>query len=317
MTLLNLSPLHPAKRIIEREPRRRPQPADWGFGMTICIGALCEREECVVAVSDELITLDDVAGEGLALKNFHLLPNWSALFAADDVGHIPFILSRAQEILKGPAGYAGRAEDLANAVSLAYEEQLDREINAQLLTPLGLTRKELLGNRATHIPPTTLDSLIRQTGRIRLGCEFLLVGLDEREDGHLILVTGDSAPRSLNSVGFWAIGSGAPSAISSLSFHADHGRFNRFMRLSECIYHLCEAKFIAEANRGVGKKTFVSIFQRGHTPRIIQTPGTERIRRAWERYGAPRRPKKIITEIPALLIEEDTDFTGANCCASW
>src|ERR1022692_4908149 len=91
--------------------------------------------------------------------------------------------------------------------------------------------------------------------RVDLGCQFLLAGFDHDGDGHILTVENPGIVKNHDPVGFWAIGSGALSALGILFFHSMRGE----LPLPEVLYHICEAKFMAESAIGVGKQTNVRI----------------------------------------------------------
>src|SRR5208283_2723388 len=59
--------------------------------------------------------------------------------------------------------------------------------------------------------------------------------------------------RRFNSLGFWAIGSGAPAALSSLSFHISPKQLTVYSSVPEAVYFSLAAKFMAESVNDVGR----------------------------------------------------------------
>ena len=110
--------------------------------------------------------------------------------------------------------------------------------------------------------------------------------------------------RRFNSLGFWAIGSGAPAALSSLSFHISRKQLTVYSSVSEAVYFSLAAKFMAESANDVGKSTFVVILSNHDSEPLeyVSDQGIEKIRKLWERSGAPRVPRKDIENTVSKLI---------------
>jgi hypothetical protein len=90
--------------------------------------------------------------------------------------------------------------------------------------------------------------------------------------------------------------------MSSLAFHADKTGFNQSAGLAVALYHVCEAKFMAESSKLVGRETFVAVYEYMQPIKYLPPEGIAEIRTAWEKSGAPRLPKKILSKIEDLLV---------------
>ncbi|MFZ0760363.1 MAG: hypothetical protein WAM69_10475, partial [Candidatus Sulfotelmatobacter sp.] len=82
-------------------------------------------------------------------------------------------------------------------------------------------------------------------------------------------------------------------ALGILFFHSMRGD----LPLARVLYHICEAKFMAESALGVGKHTTVRILthdsnQWDHTE--LNEASIESIRTVWEREGKARVPQAAI-----------------------
>jgi hypothetical protein len=107
---------------------------------------------------------------------------------------------------------------------------------------------------------------------------------------------------------FAAIGSGNTAALASLSVDD----YNRQRHLAEAVYHVCAAKFMAEASRapGVGKATLVLCMRPDGKTKWIFKTHIEWIRRCWDEHGRPRVPSdEQIEQViqPILTQQEWTD----------
>ncbi len=94
-------------------------------------------------------------------------------------------------------------------------------------------------------------------------------------------------PHDFDSIGFAAIGSGAPAALASLSFATDHYGFGRYSDMRESAYHLLAAKFMSESATDVGQNTFfLSVGKNGNF--FLHSLGMEAVRKSWMKHGAPK-----------------------------
>ncbi len=281
------------------------RPADWGCKVTVCIGALCEKRSVVVAATDMLPTLGNIAADVAVIKNDVLFPRWAVLTAGDDVEHLEPILDRARVLLtkkwerKSP-------QEVATKLARAYEERLQEEIRIRVLSRFRFTPNTFRDHGKRKLTASVFNSLASKIASIKIRLKFLVCGL-HRGEGHILGFDGDGAPVSYNKLGFWAIGDGAPVALASLGF-ANH-RIPQFvgqMSLAECVYQVCAAKFMAETVRTVGRKTFLVIYgPNDGQVRFIFASDEQKIRDAWENEGAPRQPQTIVQAIPGMLLTGD------------
>jgi hypothetical protein len=129
----------------------KPRPADWGLGMTVCIAASCESSKTIVAVTDHKVTMGSFAADGVALKTRQLIGDWAILFAGEDMTHIKTIIERAREILQEETDeeewqrtYSFQV--IASALSDAYDERLQKQIESKYLKNFGLTVADFRDN---------------------------------------------------------------------------------------------------------------------------------------------------------------------------
>jgi hypothetical protein len=121
-----------------------PRLADWGYGVTICIAALCENGEKIVTVSDSKVSFGDFSADGAVLKMEALFSRWMTLFAGEDIDQIPFILVRAHDLLfsaRRKKGAIPTPQQVASALQRSYEERLEVQIEAKVLRRYGYTVK--------------------------------------------------------------------------------------------------------------------------------------------------------------------------------
>src|SRR5260370_39309240 len=77
----------------------------------------------------------------------------------------------------------------------------------------------------------------------RLGCRLLVYGFDSRKRPHIFEVGEKARVDSCDKPGFWAIGTGATSALSTL---ANLKQASEGTPLDETIYNVLAAKYTSE-----------------------------------------------------------------------
>jgi len=95
-----------------------------------------------------------------------------------------------------------------------------------------------------------------------------------------MVVSDPGIVRDYDEPGYWAIGSGAYAALSTLAARKQ----SRLRFLPETIYNVCEAKCAAETAVGVGRDTYVTIHDGGRWT-ALQDNGLAELRQEWERVA--------------------------------
>lgn len=283
------------------------RPADWGAKVTICIGALCEGRKVVVAASDMLVTLGSTASDVSVFKNDVLFPRWAVMIAGDDTEHIDPILARAKHLLSKKLEHK-TPQQVVDKLTQAYEERLQQEITAKVLSRYRFTPNTLRDTGKRKLTASVYNALAARIALVRIRLQFLVVGFDHNDVGHVLgLVGGDGAPVSYDRLGYWAIGEGAPMALASLGFFNHQSRLSGSLSIGECVYQVLAAKFMSESIKTVGRQQMIAIYGPDHKVRFISLANQQRIRDVWVTEGAPRIPKKIVDAIPGMLHSHDRD----------
>lgn len=190
----------------------------------------------------------------------------------------------------------------------AWNECRDKEIEARILRKHGFTFKSFMGEGKEKCSEAVYDQLHDRIDRFKLSLEFLVAGFDQDGDPHLFHLDSSGAVSCYDDLGFWAIGTGAHAALSSLSFHLEH---SDLCPDCSCVHNLIyfgyEAKFMAETSVQVGKEsTFVTVHRQNEKlPQLLFADSGEKIKKGWLKYGAPRPSPKVMEQINSLLDEGD------------
>ena len=145
------------------------------------------------------------------------------------------------------------------------------------------------------------DTLCDKIAQQRLSCKLLVYGFDDNDDAHIFAVSNPGTEDIFDEAGFWAIGNGAESALGLLFFRNQR----KNMDLARTIYHVLEAKYMAESAAEVGTSTYVFFQKCGHKSVEYRTDLERSIRQSWYREGKPRIPSGILRSIrDSILFRE-------------
>jgi 20S proteasome alpha/beta subunit len=264
--------------------------------MTVCIAALADVGKSVVMACDTMLSGSDFSGDKVAFKLYPLSDrfHWWAMVSGDDITHIVPIIEAATLNLLGLSGSSNDRATVERAVVAAYQDVRTRYAEDLVLAPIGMTME------TWRSCPEWQGHLVEKLEGVDLGCQLLVAGFDWVGDGHIFTVENPGVAKNHDFAGWASIGSGAYSAIGTLLYHS----VNYEMQLARVLYHVCEAKFMAESAPGVGKHTVVKILNSTmpvKQPSELSEDFIAKIRNDWEREGRPRVPTGTLAGIQMLL----------------
>ena len=286
-------------------PHRELKYSDWGLGVTICVALVCNDKRSIVCVSDGKADFGDFSADGIALKLEIFSPDCIVLIAGNDVEYAPSVLSVAREKCfkeeSGDLKFCG-PELAALHVHETYLGLLQRQIENKVLRRHGFTLNSFRETGKDSLTPEVFASLHHRMEQVRISLQFMICGFDEKADKkrnpspRIISVSGVGIPEDRSEIGMWAIGSGNHLAMSSLMFAVENRNLHYDTSLANGIYTALEAKYMAESNSLVGRRTATVIIEPN---RLIaaREDATDRIKKIWKRLGAPRIPKKELAKL--------------------
>jgi hypothetical protein len=284
-----------------------PLSSDWGVGMTLCAAAVANGGHAIVTVSDVRMTLGFTAGEGKNTKGRQIADRWSVFFAGNDVTQAPLVMDRATDTLRDLKLIDQWA--VQSAMQSAIQETVQQKIEASVLSSYGMDLRAFVDKGLRKLGVAAFTEIRHRIEQVDLGSEFLVCGFADREDGdsiehpvpHIQYFHGRGSVESYDQIGFWAIGSGAHAALSSLFFHD----YNFYWPLRRSIYQMCAAKFMAERS-DLGRETNVLIFL---PDKRILSIDADKVREIWEREGKPKIPDDLSSMPPPLRVVESQSET--------
>ena len=282
---------------------KRVTPKDLGLGMTVCIAAICDGGKAIAVAMDQMISTESVSAN-VGMKGIKAHERWLVMYAGDIsrvefiIEHFHFRLGEEQQKRGFSVPPAYLVEDTFSWV-LHYEIQAETKRN--ILGRYGLDMPSFLAKGRAYFGDAVFEEVKREVDAVRLGCEFLVVGFAEDDTARLFgfISPGSAEPvaQRYAPIGFWAIGSGATNALASLMFHGHQQAAPHGLGL----YHVCDAKFMAESALGVGDTTVLGVFRSDGEIGYLSNRQIADVRKIWDKRGKPRVPKGIANEIQKNL----------------
>jgi len=275
--------------------------ADWGFNVTICIAAMAEGGKKFALVTDGKVAFGQFSADGALTKAFPIVRRNVVLMAGNDVARAGTVFNKAKARLT-----SCDADAIAETLFEECNAERDRIIEASVLRRRGFNWKMFRENGKSLCTDAVYYEIEAEIAEAKLSLDFMIAGFDDNNKPHIRYTNWHTPPENYDSLGFYAIGSGAPAAISSLAHAVEYMRFDRQRSAPEVVYHVLAAKFMSESAQDVGKKhTFLTVCGLGDKD-IVFFPvftGVGFVRERWEKEGAPRVPKGVTEAIGELLVE--------------
>lgn len=283
--------------------------------MTLCVAGFAANRSAIIAVSDRRLTYLDIAADVATVeKAIPIVGSWVAMFAGNDIGNVTPIIDRARENLASVLGSSGvvRRVDVAREFRAAFRTQLRTLVEERVLAPYGITLQDFRETGFRNLGPSVFDDLRHAVERTKVDCEFLVCGFSD-ESGPQIFVISDGGLSYYDKIGYWAIGSGAWSAISSLAFRG----FHLDLPFAEALYQVLEAKFMADtAAPTVGKGTYTLVIRRDGQIGRVEGQEVERVRQMWLAEGQPRTPDGLGQRMPAVVFSAVGTARGGSTASA-
>src|SRR5580658_6135637 len=262
--------MHGPRKIFLPIQRQRPYIAPRGDtkAMTVCIAAICDTRDSIVAVSDSKISAEYTSGDNIAMKGFGLSKNghWRMMYAANDVSPISSLVNRIRQQLENTPNHLSA---VTAGVQTAYREEIaDQRLNRSI-----------------------------KSKKMTLGIDLCVFGFDEQSKAHVFGVSDpDGKITNYDIPGFHSIGTGSWLADAMLYFYGQQ----IITPATRTIFHALAGKFMAEPASDVGEKTNVWVFtSAGKAIPLDDRP----IREMWESEGKPRIPHNCDERISQLYRE--------------
>jgi hypothetical protein len=172
---------------LESMLRRKPTPADWGYGkMTVCIAAISSISNVIVTASDMALSTDEFSADSMAIKTEWIQPSWHVLFSGNDI--LPVI----PIIRDATARFRNRENEIDQIMASlreAYRSQLQSRINDEVLGRYDFDLPSFKEHGLKQLGRDVFNSLCRQIDRMDFDCQFLVCGFDKSKKPHIFTLS--------------------------------------------------------------------------------------------------------------------------------
>jgi hypothetical protein len=274
--------------------------------VTLCIAAIAENGKDLVLVNDTKVSFGSYLADKAFNKNIPFIGEYALLIAGDDVAHAGAVIHRATVA----ARKLRESDEIAEVLFRECQVERDRIVEARILKK-HLFDTKTFQQKGKHLcTDAVFYDIHSRMEHIPFSLDFILAGFDLKGNAHIRFTNCDTPPQDYDAIGFWAIGSGATSAIGSYCHAVEYLHTSRNAPIAEVAYHTLAAKFMAESASDVGKDTFfVALRSVQDSTTTAQTQmrflsfwgGMEYVRKRWEKDGAPRMPKGMSQALEDLM----------------
>ena len=265
--------------------------------MTVCVAARSLRNECIVGACDMMLSRSDdsiPATDDATVKVLTLSSRWGVMYAGSPT-HALDIVSRAQTVLQTQPRSPNTEESMAEmrrVMKNAYQEELRRQIEDNILTRYGMTILEFRRVGRRQLGDAEFAITNKALREFSLRSSLIVCGVDRQNFPHMFTVHSPNGAIVVNDAGgSAAIGTGAQMALGSLG-----SRNINILDVRNLVFRVCEAKFDAETAHGVGKSTLLTVWRRGFS-HTIWGHQTEELREISKRLRAQPAPDDALESI--------------------
>jgi hypothetical protein len=263
--------------------------------MTVCIAAASEGGRKIVTATDGLLTGSGVTSD-LPIAKCYWFGPWQLLWAGSS-GDVGSILEEFRTVLSEEPARIKR-EHIKGAISEAYSRFITKVSTYPVLSPWNMSVDYFTKHGRREFGTVVFQRMAGQIAenQARLDSSILLVGWGKAKASALIFEINSSAFASHDLGGaFEAIGSGKDIARSYLLLLGQ----TRDSSLSETLYNVAAAKFMAEKSQGqfVGETTTMHVSWKSESDdperpagNFLEMNEVDALRKIWEEHGRPRTP---------------------------
>jgi len=215
--------------------------------MTICIAAICQQRSSLVLASDSMLTSSalSIQFEHPTKKMARLSDSCIALTAGDALAHTELFNAVQGQVarLKAPS-----IPEIVSRIKECYQAMREGEILERILNPSGFRGFEEFYNAHRILHSDVIFTKQSQIDNYDYGLEILVAGVSGDNIAHIYGISNPGTSQCFDAIGFHAIGSGLPHAMTTL---IGRGCYQE-TPLKEALLIVYEAKKMAEKAPGVG-----------------------------------------------------------------
>ncbi|MFH1219415.1 MAG: hypothetical protein V1694_03070 [Candidatus Eisenbacteria bacterium] len=263
--------------------------------MTQIIGAICEKAEQVIAVSDRMISMSDmeITYEKSDSTKAIVLSDKAVLLVAGDLLEVTFIRE-----LKAAITQSKTIKDTAGILASGYRTAREQRVVERILSPLlGIQSIAELHTKHRSLEPGILRDAHRQMADYSLGLELILVGYDTQAE--LFQISNPGTFYNFGMEGFCCCGIGSFHAVATFARYGYTQTFGQ----TDALYVAVEAKKNAERAAGVGQITDALIIDSG-TIKLVRSETLKALEQVYTRHQTGRKlPTELDNELQEITIK--------------
>jgi hypothetical protein len=276
--------------------RKKPSLADFGLLVTICMAAFSQREQCMVTVSDTMLSYDNAAPatDEATEKIFLLKGNWRMLFAGSVIP-INGVLTRIYATQQPTSDFDDGPKELDHLKKVcreAYQAERRQRVTDRFLSVYNMTLDDFRREGLENFGVQEFAKINEKIRDFDLDLTILVCGFDKQGFPHIFEVGDPGQIAEHDLLGYAAIGSGADMARGILT-----PRSVKRLPWREMMYRLCQAKFASETATGVGRVTSVLFFSRNGIHLILPNSHVEKLRSVWDK----ERSMPIVSDVLDII----------------
>jgi hypothetical protein len=275
--------------------------------VTVCIATIADHEKSICLVTDTKASFGTFSADGAVRKNVPLIYRHAVLFAGNDASQAGLIISRTKKRLQ-EHGYENISiDEISQCIFEECQTERDTIAEAEILKPHGYDLATFRTEGAQLCTESVFYDIHSELQKKTLSLDFIVAGFDASGHAHIRFTNCLTPPQDYDSIGFWAIGTGAHAALASLSHAVEYLRLSTYRDSQAVLFHTLSAKFMAESARDVGKDTDAMILllctDEVKIRRLNPFGGIDYARKLWEEAGSPRMPPNLRDEMDTILID--------------
>jgi len=270
------------------------------MGMTVCIASICYGGDCIIGITDRMLSTSTMSADDIAVKFTGIGNRWFSLFAGHDISPVvPIFKTVNGAVVRRPSE---TLEEVVTSFRGAIRKENTAKSEALVLSRFDMDMAEFRREGLANLGSELFTRLAYEIEQVSLDLTFLVFGYEGTEDPkpHIFTIDGKGEVSYYDIGGFWAIGSGQISALGTL--FGTRGAVT-YMPLADAFYVLAKAKFSAETAIGVGRETTAIILQSNSDRYLVHSTDMQEIKEIWEASRSQDVPDGT-NEVASKLLEE-------------
>jgi len=220
--------------------------------LTQLIAAICERRSKAIALSDRMITTQDLslAFEHESPKIDKITDNCVAMTAGSALVHEPIFKEVRSKFKERPKS---SIYEIAKVMKSEYQNLRTEMMNDEIFRRRGISIEYFYRNQGILHDATVME-LNRRMDEFDLDLHIVLVGVDN-EGAHIICIYDPGTIMPFDALGFCCVGTGRRHADTTFAYR----RYTPIFSLKKALYIAYEAKKRSEMAGGVGQMTDIAV----------------------------------------------------------